>query len=92
MARKPKIQINEDELTKGQIRTLNAGKKIFGERIGEKAFAEWLAEQAPTDKNAEIIADELQKLRESKRGLNIPRGGYIVKSGRGRVIVEPASS
>jgi len=40
------------------------------------------------DKNAALIADALQPLIE-KNKLRIPRGGHLVRRGRGRVIVEP---
>ena len=42
------------------------------------------------DKNAELIADALGQLVESS-GLRIPRGGYVVTRGRGRVIVTPGT-
>ena len=85
--------INESSLPKGQLRKLNSLRKSVGTDIGERAFTEWLASQPPpqpkTDKNAEMIAEALQGLRDS-HGLRIKTGGYIVKSGRGRVIVKPA--
>ncbi len=86
--------INESSLPKGQLRKLNALRKSVGNDIGERAFAEWLASQPPpkpkTDKNAEMISSALQDLRDN-HGLRIKTGGYLVKSGRGRVIVKPAS-
>jgi hypothetical protein len=41
----------------------------------------------PEDKNAALIADTLIPLIE-KNKLRIPRGGYLVRRGRGRVIVD----
>ena len=40
----------------------------------------------PEDRNAALIADILIPLIEQKK-LRIPRGGYLILRGRGRVIV-----
>jgi hypothetical protein len=96
MARKPAPKLDEKALTKGEIRKLNALRKSVGEDIGEKAFMDWLRKKPPAvaeleDKNAALIADTLIPLIE-KNKLRIPRGGYLVRRGRGRVVVErPAS-
>ncbi len=92
MPRKPATNFSEKELTKGELRKLNALRKSLGEDIAEKAFSEWYAKSGTTggtaaDKNATLIAESLQPLVKSNR-LRIPRGGYIVRRGRGRVIVE----
>lgn len=86
--------IDENALTKGQLRKLNALRKSVGDDIGVRAFSEWLESQTaavPADKNAERIADALWPLIE-QGALRIPRGGYIVKRGRGRIVVEPVES
>ena len=62
----------------------------------EWAFAEWLQnrskpESTPVDKTAELITTTLYELVEQKR-LKFRHGGYLVRRGRGRVIVEPAKS
>ncbi len=96
MARKPAPKLDEKALTKGELRKLNALRKSVGEDIGEKAFVDWLRKKPPAvaeleDKTAALIADTLISLIE-KNKLQIPRGGYLVRRGRGRVIVErPAS-
>ncbi len=96
MARKPAPKLDEKALTKGELRKLNALRKSIGEDIGEKAFMDWLRKKPavmiePEDKNAVLIADTLIPLIQKNR-LQIPRGGYLVRRGRGRVIVErPAS-
>ena len=90
----PSPAIDESALTKGQLRKLNALRKSVGNDIGECAFSEWLEAQTaavPADKNAERIADALWPLIE-QRALRIPRGGYIVKRGRGRIVVEPVET
>ena len=93
MARKPNIA--ESTLTKGQLRKLNALKKSVGEEIGTRAFAEWFANQdtravSAVDKNADQIKAAIEPLIERGQ-LRIRRGGYLVRRGRGRVIVEPGA-
>ena len=81
-------------LTKGQIRKLNALRKSVGPTIGEKSFAEWLkkagaGKEVAVDKNIELIAETVAAAIKSKK-LSIPRGGYLLTRGRGRVLVERA--
>lgn len=55
-----------------------------------KAFAEWLTtvgREAGPDRNAEAIAQAVMDLVKWKK-LNLRRGGYVVRRGRSRVIVE----
>ena len=92
MARKPAPKIEEKALTKGELRKLTALRKSVGDDIGDKAFMDWLRKQPasmaePDDNNAILIADTLIPLIEQNK-LRIPRGGYLVRRGRGRVIVE----
>ena len=86
-------RIDEGSLTKGQLRKLNALRKSVGEEIGERTFAAWLASQGAADEkadgNAALVIDTLWPLIEQGR-LEIPRGGYLLRRGRGRIIVEPA--
>ena len=95
MGRKPIKQFSEKDLTKGELRKLEALRKSLGDEIAAKAFSEWYS-SAPdggaggADKNAELITEALEPLIES-HGLRIPRGGYILRRGRGRVIVERPS-
>ncbi len=96
MARKPAPKLDENALTKGELRKLNALRKSVGEDIGEKAFMDWLRKKPPAvaeleDKNAALIADTLIPLIEQNK-LRIPRGGYLVRRGRGRVVVERPDS
>ena len=89
-----KASFSESELTKGQIRKLNALRKSIGEEIAHKAFGDWLTSQPEeveeVDKNAELIAEILvDQINQGK--LRIPRGGYLVRRGRGRVVVERAA-
>ncbi len=86
----------ERDLNKGQLRKLTALRKSLGKGIADNAFGEWLAstpKELPTsaDKNAEAIAELLNPPVLGKK-INIPRGGYLVRRGRGRVVVERAQS
>ncbi len=93
MARKSSGKFDESGLNKGQLRKLNALRKSLGDDIAEKAFSEWYKKQAkkpgsdPVDANATLITNTLEPLAKSGK-LRIPRGGYLVRRGRGRVIVE----
>lgn len=92
-ARRRGSGFNEADLTKGQLRKLSALRRsLGGPKIADPAFVKWLKTQAkagtaqPTDKNAEMIAETLGKL-VSEGKLRVRRGGYLVRRGRGRVIV-----
>ncbi len=95
MAKKSSGKFDEGGLNKGQARKLNALRKSLGDDIANKAFGEWLSKQAkepesaPVDTNAALITDTLEPLAKSGK-LRIPRGGYHVRRGRGRVIVSRA--
>ncbi len=90
----PSNHFDESGLTKGQLRKLNALRKLVGDNIADRAFSEWLSSQAgmaaeARDKHADLLADTVWDLVKSRK-LLIRRGGYIVRRGRGRVIVDPA--
>ena len=95
MARKSSGKFDENSLNKGQLRKLNALRKSLGADIANKAFGEWYEKQAkqpdsaPVDANAALITNTLEPLAKQGK-LRIPRGGYFVRRGRGRVIVERA--
>ncbi len=91
-----KSGVIQTNLTKGQIRKLNALRKSVGPDIGEKAFAAWLkkagaGKEAAEDKTSTQIAEAIQAAL-GRNGLSIPRGGYLIKRGRGRVLVERADT
>jgi len=84
------VEIEEKNLTKGQLRKLNALRKSLGPEIADAAFVKWLAAQAKAgpvgDATAERIAAALDPIVDD---LRFPRGSsYLVRRGRGRVIVE----
>jgi hypothetical protein len=92
MPRKAKNGVNESNLSRGQVRKLTALRKSLGDEIANRAFTEWLSANGnggatAADKNARAISDALQPLIETGK-LSVPRGGYLVRRGRGRVIIE----
>ena len=93
---KARQMVDEKQLTKGQLRKLNALRKSLGDEIAEKAFVAWFdryasSESGPADKNAQTIVETLAPLLAQNK-LRIPRGGYLLTRGRGRVIVTRAAS
>lgn len=93
MSAKNNSPFNEKQLSKGHLRKLTALRKSLGEDIADKAFSEWYAVQGTqntieTDKNAEAIASTLWPMVEANE-IKIPKTGYVLRRGRGRVLVEP---
>ena len=81
---------DESALTKGELRKLNTLRKSLGNAIADEAFAKWLQQavaEPEQDENARAISDALWGLIQEGR-LSIRRGGYMVRRGRKRVIVE----
>ncbi len=83
--------IDENALPKGQLRKLTALRKSVGEDIANRAFRRWLKAQEKgsaesVDKTAEQIEERIAALVKRAK-ISIPRGGYLVTRGRGRVIV-----
>ncbi len=85
------LKLDETELPKGQLRKLNALRKSVGDDIGNRAFAQWVKAQkkgnaGPVDKTAKLIEEKIASLVKEKK-ISIPRGGYLLTRGRGRVII-----
>ena len=86
------MALSTRKLNKGHIRKLTALRKSLGPKIADKAFSDWLATQktvtsaGAVDKSAAAIAKLLEKPVLSGK-IKIPKNGYVVKRGRGRVIV-----
>ena len=96
MPKKAAPKFDEKKLNKGHLRKLTALRKSLGQEIADKAFAAWLEQQPtettkPEDKNAKLIVELLEPLVLGNK-LKIPSGGYLVRRGRGRVIVGRAKS
>ena len=82
------MPIDESNLTKGQIRKLNALRKSVGDDIAENAFSKWMKIQTQTPKDvSDLVADALvAALDEYKDDKTFRLGskGYVVKRSKGK--------
>ena len=81
-------------MSKGHQRKLTALRKALGHAIADKAFAEWLAthpakEAEKLDKNIQAMTD-LVTPAIMDGSIRLPKKGYVITRGRGRVVVKPA--
>ena len=81
--------MNKKSLTKGQLRKLNALRKSLGNQIADKAFKEWLkqqAKQAPAERADPVVNKLMAALKglEKDKSVNLGRKGYVVKRAKGR--------
>ncbi len=88
-------KFDEKKLTKGQLRKLTALRKSLGDDIANRAFGQWLKAQEKStagavDKGAELIEEAVAAMIKRKK-ISIPRGGYLLTRGRGRVILTRAA-
>ena len=83
-----------ERIVVGRSRKLNALRRSVGNDVGERAFSESLESQTatvPADRNAGRAADAPWPPIE-QGSLKNSRGGYIVRRGRGRIVVETVES
>ena len=90
--RKRRTVLDEKQLSKGEIRKLQALRKSLGEDIANSAFSEWLSAESTNgdvgmDPNAAAIQEAIESVVLAGKA-RIPRGGFFVRRGRGKVIVE----
>jgi hypothetical protein len=82
------MPIDESNLTKGQVRKLNALRKSVGDNIAEDAFSKWMKIQTQTPKDvSDLVADALvAALDEYKDDKTFRLGskGYVVKRSKGK--------
>ncbi len=81
--------MNKKSITKGQVRKLNALRKSLGNQIADKAFKEWLkqqAKQAPAERADPVVNKLLAALKglEKDKSINLGRKGYVIKRAKGR--------
>lgn len=83
------MAIAETDLTKGQVRKLNALRRSIGDALAEEAFAKWLKQnksnpkESKPDRAAELILEAMKPLARNK-ALNLGRYGYSIKRARGK--------
>jgi hypothetical protein len=82
------MRINENTLTKGQTRKLNALRKSLGNEIADNAFAKWMKTQ--TKENSVQIDPVAVKIKETLSSLvhdksfRLGSKGYIIKRSKGK--------
>ena len=80
--------INEESLTKGQVRKLNALRKSLGNEIADNAFTKWMKTQ--TKENSVQIDPVAVKIEEALSSLvhdksfRLGSKGYIIKRSKGK--------
>ena len=82
------MAINDNTLTKGQIRKLNALRKSLGDKIAEDAFSKWMKthtkdEPVKVDPVAVKIEKALASLVNDK-SLRLGQKGYLIKRSKGK--------
>ena len=80
--------INEETLTKGQIRKLNALRKSLGNEIADNAFTKWMKTQTK-EKTAQIdpVAERIKVALSSlvhDNAFRLGSKGYIIKRSKGK--------
>ena len=84
-------EIDEGQLTRGELRKLKALRKSVGLEIADQAFIRWYRRKLesasqPEDANVDAIENALEKVIDQ---IHFPRGkAYRIRRGRGRIIVE----
>ena len=83
------MAITEKNLTKGQIRKLNALRKSIGDKLANDVFAKWLKQQAKKNSSgepdpvADKILDALSPLAKDK-SIRLGNRGYSIHRARGK--------
>ena len=82
------MPIDHSNLTKGQIRKLNALRKSLGNDIAEDAFGKWMKSQTKTPKDvrdpvADALVAALSNLTSNK-SFRLGTKGYVVKRAKGK--------
>jgi hypothetical protein len=85
------MAINGVDLTKGELRKLNALRKSIGNALAEETFKKWLKHKASvgeyhekSDPVAELLLETLDPLFKKKKKLNLGRYGYSIRRARGK--------
>ena len=82
------MSIDQSNLTKGQIRKLNALRKSVGDDIAEEAFGKWMVNQSKTPKEvrdpvADALVAALSRLKSDK-SFKLGNKGYVVRRAKGK--------
>jgi hypothetical protein len=82
------MPIDETNLTKGQVRKINALRKSVGDEIAEDAFSKWIKIQNQTPKDvsdpvADALVAALDQFKDDKT-FRLGTKGYVVKRSKGK--------
>ena len=82
------MSIDLSNLTKGQIRKLNALRKSIGDDIAEDAFGKWMKTQSKTPKEirdpvADALVGAISNLTSDKN-FKLGSKGYVVRRAKGK--------
>jgi hypothetical protein len=82
------MTIDETNLTKGQVRKLNALRKSIGNKLAEGTFSKWLKAQskaAPIDAPDPVAEKllEVLKMLESDTSIKLGNWGYAIRRAKG---------
>ena len=82
------MAIDEKSLSKGEMRKLVALRKSLGDKIADKAFAEWYANKPePQVDNVDPIATKIEEALSryaNDKKLNLGRYGYTIRRAKGK--------
>ena len=80
--------INEETLTKGQIRKLNALRKSLGNEIADNAFTKWMKTQTKEDSiQIDPVAVKIEEVLSSlvhEKSFRLGSKGYMIKRSKGK--------
>ncbi len=81
--------MDEGQLTKGQVRKLDALRKSVGNALGEEVFAKWLAQQAkaaalPKPDSVAIKIGKALADYADDRSFRLGNYGYTIRRARGK--------
>lgn len=80
--------MDENELTRGQLRKLKALRKSVGDKLGEEVFRKWLAQQATAStSNADPVALKIEEALagfSKDKSFNLGVYGYTIRRARGK--------
>lgn len=82
------MAVDEAELTRGQLRKLNALRKSIGDKLGDEAFSKWIkieSKSAPMETSDPVAEKLLVALRslETDKSVKLGNWGYSVRRAKG---------
>ena len=83
------VAIDENKLTKGQVRKLNALRRSVGDKLGEEVFGKWLVQQAsaaaaPKRDPVAVKIEEALASFVDDRTFRLGNYGYTIRRARGK--------